>query len=274
MNMRETETRNERSRHIDEMSIGEMLDVMQEENLNAVRAVEAAIPSVERAICAIEPQMRAGGRLFYVGCGTSGRLGVLDASECPPTFGVSSELVVGVIAGGDASLRSASEGAEDDYESGVRAIRDHALCAKDCVVGISAAGGAEFVIGALEYANSIGCVTVAVTNNPDTELERVARVSIVARTGAEVVTGSTRMKAGSAQKMILNMISTSLMIKLGYVYENLMINLRPSNKKLRERVKRIVCELGACDAGAAETALDRSDWRIREAVDLLRGHDR
>lgn len=269
--MKETEMRNESSLHIDEMSVGEMLEVIQRENVNAVNAVGAALPSIERAVCAIEPNMRAGGRLIYVGCGTSGRLGVLDAAECPPTFGVSAELVVGIIAGGDSSLRRASEGAEDDRESGARALKERGLGSFDCVVGISAAGGAEFVIGALEYASSLGCVTVAITNNPDTEIERLARFAIVARTGAEVVTGSTRMKAGTAQKLILNMLSTSLMIRLGYVYENLMINLRPSNKKLRERVKGIVCELADCGSETAETALEGNGWEIRGAVDDIKG---
>lgn len=269
--MKETEMRNAGSAHIDEMSVREMLELMQRENMNAVDAVGAALSGIERAVCAIEPELRAGGRLFYVGCGTSGRLGVLDAAECPPTFGVPEGMVVGIIAGGDASLRRASEGAEDDRESGVRALKEHALGVHDCVVGISAAGGAEFVIGALEYASSIGCITVAVTNNPDTGLERVAGIGIVARTGAEVVTGSTRMKAGTAQKLILNMLSTSLMIRLGYVCENLMINLRPSNRKLRVRVVSIVCELAGCEPEAAEAALESTQWSIRDAVDMLRG---
>jgi N-acetylmuramic acid 6-phosphate etherase len=210
--------------------------------------------------------MRRGGRLFYMGCGTSGRLGVLDASECPPTYGVEHGLVVGIIAGGDKSLRQASEASEDSAENGKADLSAHNVCDKDVVIGISAAGGAAYVMGALEYANSLGAYTVSISNNPDTPLEKIAKASIVADTGAEVVTGSTRMKSGTATKLVLNMLTTGVMIKTGKVYENLMINLRPTNIKLKDRMIRIVCDILECGREEAEARLEANAWVIRDAI--------
>ena len=266
--MLDTEKRNDKTTHIDRMSVGEMLLVMQSENEYAVKAVETVIPQIEKAVSAIEVNMKKGGRLFYVGCGTSGRLGVLDASECPPTYGVSPDLVVGIIAGGDKCLRNASENAEDLGENGIEDIKKYKLTKEDSVVGISAAGGAEYVVKALEFANRAGCVTVSITCNRDTKMSRVAGYSIEALTGPEVVTGSTRMKAGTAQKLILNMMSTALMIRMGYVYENLMINLRPSNIKLRNRMVGIVCSVLGCGEEKAKDYLDRGGWVIKNAIEL------
>lgn len=265
--MRRTEQRNPNTMHLDKMSTAEMLWAMQNENKNAVESVGAAVNQIEQVVDAIYSKMKQGGRLFYVGCGTSGRLGVLDASELPPTFGVDSNLAVGIIAGGDRSLRYASEAAEDSYERGMEDIKAYNLTEKDSIVGISAAGGAAYVISALEYANSLGCVTVAMVCNPDTKLSKVAKYTIETDTGAEVVTGSTRMKAGTAQKLVLNMISTSLMVKLGYVYENLMINLRPTNIKLRQRMIQIVCDVLHCSVEEAVKRLDENDWVIRKAIE-------
>ncbi|MBR5519892.1 MAG: N-acetylmuramic acid 6-phosphate etherase [Clostridia bacterium] len=264
--MLETEKRNPNTKHIDRAATAEMLKMIQAENLNAVNAVGEALESVEAAIEAAVDSLNRGGRLFYIGAGTSGRLGVLDASECPPTFGVSGDLVVGIIAGGDKSLRTASEFAEDNAEAGRQALVDHGLTENDTVVGISASGGAAYVVGALEYANSVGAVSVSVSSNRDTPMERIAKIAIVTETGPEVITGSTRMKSGTAQKLVLNMISTCAMIKTGRVYENLMINLRPTNIKLKARMVSIVSDILECDRAEAEARLERNEWNIRKAV--------
>lgn len=215
--------------------------------------------------------MKAGGRLIYAGCGTSGRLGVLDASECLPTYGVDPGLVIGVIAGGDYALRNAVEGAEDSRESGRAAMESLALRPADVVVGLSAAGGAAFVLGALEYAGSRGCATAGITCNPDTPITKACDMPIVVRTGPEVVTGSTRMKAGTAQKLILNMLSTCAMIQTGRVRENLMINVRPTNIKLVDRAVRIIRQLHPCSQEEAREALERAGNDVARALDLLEG---
>lgn len=263
-----TEKRNEHTLHIDKMSTKEMLEAIQRENVCAAESVGRAIAETETAIDKIFARMERGGRLFYVGCGTSGRIGVLDASELPPTFGVSPDLVVGIIAGGDKALRTAVEGAEDSYESGRRNIAEYAITANDSVIGISAAGGAAYVLGALEYAKKCGAFTVALTSNNGTKIGNAADCCIVTDTGPEAITGSTRMKAGTAQKLVLNMISTSLMVKAGYVYENIMINLKPTNIKLKNRMIGIVSELTRKDMSESEQLLEKSSWNIKKAVSL------
>ena len=264
--MLKTEMRNPNTTHIDRMTTAEMLDVIQKENENAVLSVRGALDKIETACEIIANKLYEGGRLFYVGAGTSGRLGVLDASECPPTFGVPKEMVVGIIAGGEKCMFQAAEGAEDSYESGEKDLKDKSLTSTDVVVGISAAGNAQYVIGALDYANSLGCETVGITSNEGTLITKSAKISIVTDTGAEVITGSTRMKAGTAQKLVLNMLSTVAMIKLGNVYENMMINLRPTNDKLTRRMVRIVTEItGACE-DEAKKLLEEAGWNIRAAV--------
>ena len=265
--MLKTEMRNPNTMHIDKMSTSEMLSAIQQENMNAALAVGAVQADIERVVDAVAERMQRGGRLFYVGCGTSGRLGVLDASECPPTFGVSRELVVGIIAGGDGALRNAVEGAEDSFEAGYADIKAFDLSREDSVIGISAAGGAAYVLGAFSYAKECGSLTAAITSNSVCKLVDTADLSICPDTGPEVVTGSTRMKAGTAQKLILNMISTSVMIKLGYVYENLMINLRPSNIKLKKRMISIVSDITKTDIETAEKLLNENGFNIRKAVD-------
>ena len=262
-----TEERNEKTRHIDKMSSSEMVRVIQDENLNAVRAIESELDAIAMAIDAISDRMAKGGRLFYIGCGTSGRLGVLDASECPPTYGVPHDRVIGIIAGGDGALRRAVEGAEDSREAGYADISAFSLTELDSVVGISVAGGAQYVLGAFDKADEAGALKIALSSNAGCPIEQRADIGIHPNTGAEVVTGSTRMKAGSAHKMILNMISTSVMIKLGLVYENLMINLRPSNVKLRDRMIRIVCDVTGNDYESSEKLLEQNDWSIRKAID-------
>ena len=261
-----TEMRNPNTTYIDRMTTAEMLDAIQKENENAVMAVRDALGEIEIACDIIAERLSEGGRLIYVGAGTSGRLGVLDASECPPTFGVSKEMVIGIIAGGEKCMFQAAEGAEDNYQSGIKDLKDKNLTKNDVVVGISAAGNAQYVIGALDYAGELGCETIGITSNGDTLITKSAKISIITDTGSEVITGSTRMKAGTAQKLILNMLSTVAMIKLGNVYENLMINLRPTNDKLTRRMVRIVTEITGLGEDEARKLLDESNWNIREAV--------
>lgn len=267
--MLDTEKRNPNSMNIDKVSTAEMLKIIQEENFNAVKAVETALPSIEKAVDTVALALLNGGRLFYIGAGTSGRLGVIDAAECPPTFGVEQGQVVGIIAGGEKCMVRAAENEEDDAAAGVRDLKEYSFCEKDVVVGISASGGADYVVGALEYANSVGAVTVSLSSNYDSPMERVAKIAIVTPTGAEVVTGSTRMKSGTAQKMVLNMISTGAMIKTGKVYENMMINLKPTNQKLKGRVIRIVREIKNCDELTAVSLLKKNDWDIKRAVESI-----
>ncbi len=265
-----TEMRNPKTKHVDKMSSLEFVKVMNEENFLCVKAVEAESESIALAVDAAAKAIIGGGRLIYIGAGTSGRLGVLDASECPPTFGVSPETVIGLIAGGYERLVSAGEGAEDNGAAAIRDLKEINYSDKDILVGISAAGGAEYVLSAIKYAKSLGCKTVAVTSNKGSAIDIEADISICTDTGAEVVTGSTRLKAGTAQKLVLNMISTGAMIKCGHVYENLMINLKPSNIKLRKRVISIVRELTKLDEEAAIRALDANDWNIRKTASALR----
>ena len=264
--MLKTEQRNPKSTHIDKMSTLDMVKLMSEENYVAVKAVEDAAESIAEAVDAIAFSMNNGGRLYYIGAGTSGRLGVLDASECPPTFGVSYDLVSGIIAGGYDCLVKASEGGEDSYENGVLDVKER-LRAGDVIVGISAAGGAKYVLGALDFAKEHGCVTVGITSNADSALAKNADISIFTDTGAEIITGSTRLKAGTAQKLVLNILSTAAMVKTGRVYENLMINLRPTNEKLRRRVISIVCEIKEIGEEEAIALLDANEWNIRRAVE-------
>lgn len=268
--MLKTEMRNEKSMNLDKMETLDMLRLMNEENFNAVKAVENCLDAIARAVNEISVRLSKGGRLFYMGAGTSGRLGVVDASECPPTFGVGYDKVIGVIAGGKDAMFKANEGGEDNEENAQKDLEKYVLTENDCLVGISAAGGAAYVVAGIRYAAKKGCYTVAVTSNPDTKISREAHETIFTDTGAEVVTGSTRLKAGTAQKLVLNMLSTCVMVKNGYVYENLMINLKPTNIKLKGRMIRIVCDILSVDEKEAEALLEKSDWDIRKAVEAKR----
>ncbi len=265
--MNRTEMRNERTKNIDKMSVREMLEIINDENYTVIKAINGALCEIELACTAVTEAIKNGGRVFYIGAGTSGRLGILDAVECPPTYGVADDLFNGIIAGGNNCVFKAGENAEDSAESGISDLKAQGVCGKDIVIGISAAGGAAYVAGALEYANDIGAKTVAITNNPDTIISKIAKITIFADTGAEVITGSTRMKAGTSQKIILNMISTVSMIRCGHVYENLMINLKPSNIKLKNRMISIVMEITGQSAEKAEELLEKGDWNIRKAVE-------
>jgi len=264
--MLSTECRNENSTHLEKMSSLEMAALMNKENLNSVLAVEPALPDIAKAVDAAAKAIGSGGKLIYIGAGTSGRLGVLDASECPPTFGVDYETVQGIIAGGKERMFKAGENDEDSYENGVKDV-ENLLSAGDVLVGISAAGSAKYVIGALEKAKEIGCATVAVTSNPGVPITKIADIAIVCETGPEVLTGSTRLKAGNSQKFVLNMISTCAMVKTGKVYENLMINLKPSNEKLKKRVVRITAAILDCTEEEAVPLLDKNGWDIRKTVE-------
>lgn len=264
--MLKTEMRNRVTTHIDRMTTSEMVRVIQDENINAVMSLENALGAIETAIDAIADRMARGGRLFYIGCGTSGRLGVLDASECPPTYGVPHGLVIGIIAGGDTALRRSVEGAEDSLESGYEDISSYGITELDSVIGISVAGGARYVLGAFARAREAKALIISLSSNGDTPIEGAADIAIVTDTGAEVITGSTRMKAGSAHKMVLNMISTAVMVKLGHVYENMMINLRPLNIKLRDRMIRILSEITELPYSECEQLLEDNGFELRRAL--------
>lgn len=264
--MIKTEMRNPKTTHFDRMTTKEMVAVMAEENANAVRAVEAASESIALAIDTVAAAFVQGHRLFFIGAGTSGRLGVMDAAECPPTFGVSHEMVQGIMAGGESCMFRAGEGAEDLSQSGREDVLSHGVCAGDVLVGISVAGNAAYVKEGMRTARELGARTVALTCNERAGIAEHADIVIVTDTGAEVLTGSTRLKAGTAHKMVLNMLTTCAMTKIGNVYENLMINLKPTNDKLRDRTIRIVQEILGCTREVAEARLGANEWNIRKAV--------
>lgn len=264
--MLKTEMRNPLTMNFDKMSTEEMVSVMTLENANAVRAVEAASGSIAKAIDTVAEAFSNGNRLFFIGAGTSGRLGVLDASECPPTFGVSPDMVQGIIAGGKECMFRAAENAEDLSINGRDDVISYGIRAGDVLIGISVAGNAAYVREALRTAKELGAHTVALTCNDKAQISEFADISIVTDTGAEVLTGSTRLKAGTAHKMVLNMITTCAMTKIGNVYENLMINLRPTNDKLRDRTIRIVQEILGCKRDEAIEKLENNEWNIRRAV--------
>ena len=264
-----TEARNVRTKEIDTLPTLDMVRLMAEENRVVEDAVAAEAEHIARAIDLIVAALESGGSLIYVGAGTSGRLGVLDASECPPTFGVEPRLVRGIIAGGEDAMFRASEGAEDNFAQGEADLVADGVRAGDVVVGLSASGGAPYVLGALTKAAELGAIPVGVTCNPDSRMHPLCRVMIAPVVGAEVITGSSRLKAGTAQKLVLNMLSTGAMIKTGKVMGNLMVNVRPTNQKLRLRCIRIICELTGCDVMTAEQALDVCG-EIRTAVESIK----
>jgi len=250
-----TETRHPDSSRIDQLSTLEMLEVMNAADRTVADAVHAELPRIAQAVDGIAERLEQGGRLFYTGAGTSGRLGVLDASECPPTYNVDPGMVVGLIAGGDYALRHSIEGAEDDPRQGVEDLKEHGLGPGDALVGIAASGRTPYVVGGLLYANQLGALTVGLSCVPGSEVECRARIAITPAVGPEVITGSTRMRAGTATKLVLNMLSTGAMVRIGMVYGNLMVNVQPSNVKLKDRATRII---------AAATGVEE-DW----AAELL-----
>lgn len=261
-----TESRNPNTTRIDQLSTLEMLSVINDEDAKVAIAVRHALPQIAQAVDAISARMRDGGRLIYSGAGTSGRLGVLDAVECVPTFSAPPGLVIGLIAGGNKALTEAVEGAEDDPIAGKSDLLALNLSAKDSVVGIAASGRTPYVIGALQAANDIGAFTAAVTCNSGAPMLDHAQVGIVAEVGAEVITGSTRLKSGTAQKLILNMLSTAVMIKLGKVYGNLMVDVMVTNQKLADRARRIVIEVTGISYNEADNLLNQTGNHVKTAI--------
>lgn len=264
-----TERRNQRTMHLDQMSVTELLTVMNEEDAKVAGAVKEQIPSIAKAVTAITESLRQGGRLIYMGAGTSGRIGLLDAVECPPTFGTSPEMVMGLIAGGSNAFIKAVEGAEDREELGVADLQSLSLTAKDAVVGIAASGRTPYVIGGLAYAKSLGAITISISCNKDAEISQKADINIEIENGPEVLTGSTRLKAGTSQKLVCNMLSTAAMIGLGKVYGNLMVDVQLSNEKLVERAKRIIMEATSCDLPTAEKTLELAGHKPKPAILMI-----
>ncbi len=261
-----TERRNPASAELDMLETEEILRVINDEDRLVADAVALEIPRIARAVDLIAEALAIGGRLVYIGAGTSGRLGVLDASECPPTFNTPPELVVGLIAGGDHALRHPVEHVEDQPEAGAEALKTIALTSSDLVVGIAASGRTPFVLGAMTYANSLGSATIGICNSPDSALSKVARVTIAPLVGPEVLTGSTRMKAGTAQKLVLNMLTTATMVKLGKTLGNLMVDVQSTNAKLRERAVGIVRDAANVPEPEARAALAAAEGEVKTAI--------
>ncbi|HTZ31732.1 MAG TPA: N-acetylmuramic acid 6-phosphate etherase [Methylomirabilota bacterium] len=267
---RRTELRNRASRNLDHMSSLEIVRLMNREDRHVGAAIARQLPAISRAVDGIVESIRRGGRLLYIGAGTSGRLGVLDASECPPTFGVSPKLVRALIAGGPRAIQHPVEGAEDNCAQAVRDLRKIHFTRNDVLVGLAASGTTPYVLSAVGYARQKGALTIGVTANPSSPLVRAVKIAIAPNVGPEVLTGSTRLKAGTAQKMVLNMLSTASMVRLGHAYDNLMIDLTRTNKKLKDRAGRILTEASGKELSAVEHALRQSEHNLRVALVMLK----
>jgi N-acetylmuramic acid 6-phosphate etherase len=265
-----TEQRNSRSRGLDRRSTLDILRVINREDSTVAGSVRRELPHIARAVDAIAKSLERGGTLFYIGAGTSGRLGVLDAAECPPTFGTPAGMVRALIAGGDRALRHPIEGAEDSAANGARDLRRAGLSARDVVVGIAASGSTAYVLGALAFARQKGAVTIGVTSNPRSPVAQKARISIAPDTGPEAIAGSTRMKAGTAQKMVLNMLSTAAMVRIGRIYGNWMVHVALTNQKLRRRGARILEEAAGVTLSTAEHALRQAGHNLPAALVMLK----
>ena len=270
-----TEQRNPNSMHVDSLSALEIVQLMNKEDKQVPLAIEKCLPQIAQAVECIVAAFQQGGRLVYIGAGTSGRLGVLDASECPPTFGVSPEMVKGIIAGGERALRHPIEGAEDSKTQAVVDLQTIQFSSKDVLVGIAASGRTPYVIGALEYAKSLGSVTVSIASNPNSAMANIVDIAIDTIVGPEVLTGSSRLKSGTAQKLVLNMLTTASMILMGKCYQNLMVDVQASNEKLKARAIRIVMQATDCDKALAEETLKQADQNAKLAIMMiLSGLDR
>ena len=270
-----TEQRNPNSMNVDCLSALEIVQLMNEEDTQVPLAIEKCLPQIAQAVECIVAAFQQGGRLVYIGAGTSGRLGVLDASECPPTFGVSPEMVKGIIAGGERALRHPIEGAEDSKAQAVVDLQTIQFSSKDVLVGIAASGRTPYVIGALEYAKSLGSVTVSIASNPNSAMANIVDIAIDTVVGPEVLTGSSRLKSGTAQKLVLNMLTTASMILMGKCYQNLMVDVQASNEKLKARAIRIVMQATDCDKALAEETLKQADQNAKLAIMMiLSGLDR
>lgn len=264
--IRITETRNPSSTQIDQLGTLEILKLINQEDQKVAKAVEKVIPEISQAVERISAGMKKNGRLFYIGAGTSGRLGVLDAVECMPTFSIEPGKVIGIMAGGKDAIFRAKENLEDQFEAGAQEIKNYNLTENDSLVGIAASGTTPFVLGAIDECKKRGGTTIALVCTENSPLEKEADIAIIPITGPEILTGSTRMKAGTAQKMVLNMISTTVMIKLGKTYSNLMVDLKPTNIKLQERAKNIFMTINNSDYETAEDFLDRADSNLKAAI--------
>ncbi len=270
-----TEQRNPNSMHVDSLSAFEIVQLMNKEDKQVPLAIEKCLPQIAQAVECIVAAFQQGGRLVYIGAGTSGRLGVLDASECPPTFGVSPEMVKGIIAGGERALRHPIEGAEDSKTHAVVDLQTIQFSSKDVLVGIAASGRTPYVIGALEYAKSLGSVTVSIASNPNSAMANIVDIAIDTVVGPEVLTGSSRLKSGTAQKLVLNMLTTASMILMGKCYQNLMVDVQASNEKLKARAIHIVMQATDCDKALAEETLKQADQNAKLAIMMiLSGLDR
>ncbi|WP_069286013.1 N-acetylmuramic acid 6-phosphate etherase [Aerococcus urinaeequi] len=269
INQLTTEKRNPNTMHLDQMSVGQVLELMNKEDQQVPEAIAEALGQIEAAVETIIQSLKAGGRLIYFGAGTSGRLGVLDAAECVPTFGVSPDLVVGLIAGGDKAMVEAVEGAEDSLTLAEEDFKKLNLNANDTVVGIAASGRTPYVIGGLQYAQSIGAKTVSIACNQQAKISRFAQIPIEVDCGPEVLTGSTRLKAGTAQKLILNMLSTVSMIGIGKVYQNLMVDVQATNEKLEERSKRIIMAATECSYEEAASYFEAANQNVKVAIVMI-----
>lgn len=267
-----TETRNKRTADLDRMPVGELLSVMNAEDQTVAFAVREALPQIGAAVEAITGSLRRGGRLVYLGAGTSGRIGLLDAVECPPTFGIPNEQVVGLVCGGPGAFSVAVEGAEDDPDRAARDLDDIDVNDRDTVVGLAASGRTPYVVGGLQRAHAAGAITVSVACNRDAFVSRYADIAIEVPTGPEVLTGSTRLKAGTAEKMVCNMLSTASMVYLGKVYGNLMVDVRASNDKLVDRAQRMVAQVTGADPEIAAQTLRSADGHAKTAIVMLLAH--
>ena len=269
INQLTTEKRNPNTMHLDQMSVGQVLELINKEDQQVPEVIAEALGQIEAAVETIIQSFNAGGRLIYFGAGTSGRLGVLDAAECVPTFGVSPDLVVGLIAGGDKAMVEAVEGAEDSLTLAEEDFKKLKLNANDTVVGIAASGRTPYVIGGLQYAQSIGAKTVSIACNQQAKISGFAQIPIEVDCGPEVLTGSTRLKAGTAQKLILNMLSTVSMIGIGKVYQNLMVDVQATNEKLEERSKRIIMAATECSYEEAASYFEAANHKVKVAIVMI-----
>ncbi|GGA66677.1 N-acetylmuramic acid 6-phosphate etherase [Ornithinibacillus halotolerans] len=265
-----TEMRNQNTMTIDSMSTAEILTTINREDMTVAKSVQQVLPEVEKTVEVVYQQLKNGGKLLYVGAGTSGRIGILDAVECPPTYSTAPEVVQAVMAGGINAIEKAVEGAEDDEDLGANDLKERHLTKNDVVIGIAASGRTPYVIGALKYAKQIGATTISLASNKNAVISQYADIKIEVVTGPEILTGSTRMKAATAHKMILNMITTTAMIKIGKVYENLMVDLKVSNHKLKERAKNIVSTITETSYETATTILEETNYEVKPAIVMIR----
>ena len=267
-----TEARNEATKKIDQVSTLEMVTLINQEDQKVAQAIEKVLPQIAAAIDAAAERFKKGGRLIYCGAGTSGRLGALDAIELTPTYSVSPERAFGILAGGEKAMYQAIEGAEDSKELAIEDLTQHQLTARDVVIAIAASGRTPYAVAAIEYGKKVGALTISVTCNNQSPMNQLAEIGIAPIVGPEVITGSTRMKAGSAQKMVLNMFSTGIMVKIGNIYQNLMVNVQPTNEKLMQRATNIIKEAAEIEESQAKEYLEAAQLEVAPAIVMAKAH--